>query len=74
MNLRFIEWNNSIYIVIGIGYDSKCDPPDVYHAIPLTTSIVKDVILNENLTIVPVSEAIEITDKNKINAIYILYR
>lgn len=74
MNIRLVEWHSAIYIVIGIGYESFSDPPDVYHAIPLTNSIMKDIILNRNVISIPLSEAIEITDKNRVNAILVLFR
>ncbi len=73
MKLRFVQWNNSIYIVLGIGYDALYDPADIYYCVPLNSTIVKDVIMSD-LVKIPMSQAIEITDQNKIKALYILYK
>ena len=73
MKYRVVEWQAEIYIVLGIGTDSQFDPPDCYYAVPLKYSIFRSIILNKDLVKIPFSEAIEITDENKIRAILILY-
>jgi hypothetical protein len=72
MKHRFIEWRGSIFIVVGLGY-TNCDPPDCYYAVPLTSSIVKSTLNSLQTIRIPFSEAKEITDRKRINAIWILY-
>jgi hypothetical protein len=59
--------------VIGIGQDTKFDPPDVYYCILLENSLIADVLRAIDTVIIPFSEAIEITDKNRVKAINILF-
>lgn len=75
MEYRFIEWNGELYIVVGIGYDTRIDPPDVFHAVPIQNnqSLFKTVIEYPGLVKIPFSEAVEITDKKRIFAIWTLF-
>lgn len=74
MDYTFIEWRGEIYIVLGIGYDTRIDPPDVFFGVPLQDkSILRSLINNPGVVKIPISEAIEITDENRINAIWILF-
>lgn len=73
MNFRLIEWHQSIYIVLGIGYNKRYDPPDVFYVTPLTNTLVRSILLNLELIEVPFSEAEEITDLARIQTIWILY-
>lgn len=74
MKLRFIEWRGAIYIVMGIGHNSEFDPPETYYTIPLSTPMIQKIITAENLVKIPMSEAIEITDKQRIKVLYILFK
>lgn len=73
MKLRLIKFRDVIYVVLGIGYESKFDPPETYYAVPLKESLYKDIILSTLVEKIPISQAIEITDKNKIKAILVLF-
>lgn len=73
MKIRLIKFQDIIYVVIGIGYESKFDPPETYYAVPLKESIYRDLILTNIVEKIPISQAIEITDKNKIKALLVLF-
>lgn len=73
MKIRLIKFHDTIFIVIGIGYEAKFDPPETYYAVPLESSIYKDLIYSNFITKIPVSQAIEITDINKIKALLVLF-
>lgn len=74
MEFRFIEWRNDIYIVLGIGYDSRQDPPDVFICVPLENqSIYRSVINPPGLVKIPIAEAMEITEEKRIRAIWALF-
>lgn len=74
MKLRFVEWHGAIYIVMGIGHHAEFDPPETYYTIPLDTPLVQKIITAESLVKIPMSEAIEITDKHRIKVLYILFK
>jgi len=73
VKIRLIKFRDVLYIVIGIGYESKFDPPETYYAVPLKESIYRDLILANIVEKIPVSQAIEITDKNKVKALLVLF-
>lgn len=73
MSFRLILWNDSYFIVTGIGYDLICDPPDVFYAVPLNGTLARSVLTNLHPIKIPFTEAVEITDKNEISSILILY-
>ena len=74
MGHKFIKWCNHYYIVTGIGVSHEYfDPPDVYYAVPLNGTVIKSLISCSTPYKIPFSEAIEITDKNEIKSILILY-
>jgi hypothetical protein len=73
MNIRFIEYDENIYIVLGIGYDDRYDPPDVFIAIPLKEAVYRSLITETNEIIIPIVEAVEITDKNRVLALWVLF-
>lgn len=73
VKLKFIEWQESVFIVIGVGHDTKFDPPEVYYCILLEKSLITDILLAKDTIVIPFSQAIEITDKNRIKAINILF-
>ena len=73
MKVRLVEWQEDIYLVLGIGYDQYSDPPDVYLAIPLKDTIIRSLLINPDLIKIPFSEALEITDEKKVKTILILF-
>lgn len=73
MKVRLVEWQEDIYLVLGIGYDQLADPPDVYLAIPLKDTIIRSLLINPDLIKIPFSEAVEITDEKKVKTIFILF-
>lgn len=73
MKIRLIKFRDVLYVVIGIGYESKFDPPETYYAVPLKESIYRELILANIVEKIPVSQAIEITDKNKVKALLVLF-
>lgn len=73
MKIRLIEFQGAIYLVVGIGYNSKFNPPETYYAVPLQESIYRDLILAHFVVKIPMAEAIEITDINKIKALLVLF-
>lgn len=75
MKIRFIEYQNDIYIVLGITYDSRFTYPDCFVVVPLdkhNPSIFKT-IFDSHTLLVPFIEAKEITDKNRIISLMVLY-
>lgn len=73
MKLRFLEWQDAIYIRIGIGYDTRYSPPDVFYAIPLDFPYTNYIITERDLTIIPMAEAIEIVDEIKLKVLSLLF-
>ena len=73
MDFRVIEWFGHFYVIISTGFDPFNDPPDVFYAVPLHKSLIRSVLLAPNLVKIPFCEAVEITDKRVITAIYVLY-
>lgn len=74
MDYRFVEWRGEIYIVLGIGYDTQIDPPDVFHCVPLEShSVIRSLLEFPGIVKIPFTEAIEITDKKRIYAIWVLF-
>lgn len=72
MNLKFIEYDSSLYIVIGYTYDSTKADPDCFVAIPLHKSIYRSMIVENSINI-PIVYAEEITDKKRLMTILVLY-
>jgi hypothetical protein len=72
MTYRLIEWHGEIYVVLGISYDTKYDPPDVFYAVPVQETLIRSIML-QTIRTIPFSEATEITDEARIRAIWILY-
>jgi hypothetical protein len=73
MKFKFIECYGNLFIVIGIGYNSKFDPPDVVYCVPLEINIKQALLTNIAYLEIPLAQVVEITDKKRINAIWILY-
>ena len=72
MKLKFIEYENSIFVVIGYTYDVTKDSPDCFVAIPLHKSIYTTMVIGNSLNI-PIAYANEITEKKKLLTIMVLY-
>lgn len=72
MELRFIEYNSQIFVVIGFSYITKYDPPECYVAIPVKGSIIKSTFQVETINI-PFTKATEITNPKTIKALLVLY-
>lgn len=75
MKFRFIEYKQDIYIVIGIGYDQFQECPEYFLCIPLTKQRLSlfGTVLLSSTTKIPIDQAIEITSKNKLLALLVLY-
>lgn len=75
MDFRFVEWRNELYIVLGIGYDTRIDPPDVFIAVPFTgeESLFRSILNAPSTVKIPFTEAIEITEEKRLRAIWILF-
>ncbi len=75
MKIRFIEYHNDIYVVIGITYDSRHNYPECFVATPLkdlNPSIFRSILQLYTLNI-PFVDAKEITDKNRLISLMVLY-
>ena len=74
MEFRFVEWRGELYIVLGIGYDSRIDPPAVFTAVPFDgQSLYRSVLNMPGIVKLPFTEAVEITDEKRLRAIWILF-
>ncbi len=75
MDYRFIEWRGELYIVLGIGYDTRIDPPDIFVAVPYNgkQSFFRTVFEAHGMVKIPFTEAIEITEEKRIRAILVLF-
>lgn len=76
MNLRFVEYENEIYIVLGITYDARYSSPECFTIIPLDKydkSVYKAVLIGKSSITVPTYKVKEITDKNRLIALMLLY-
>ena len=71
MKLRFIEHLGNIYIVVGMGHAFS----ELYfEALPIQDhNLVRSALNCQHTLIIPFSEAIEITDKNRLTALMVLY-
>jgi hypothetical protein len=72
MKYRLLEHEGEIYLVVGFGYDLTYDPPEVFHCVKLKDSLFKSLMVPYEI-VIPLSEAIEITDKKRMLAILALY-
>ena len=76
MKLRFIEFDEEIYVVVGHSYENHYDPPECFVAIPLSLcrnrSITRD-LLDKDSVVIPISYAQEITDKDRIMILMLLF-
>lgn len=76
MDLRFIEFMGEIYVVVGHTYEVRFDPPECFVAVPLSLhrsrTITRDVLDNDSIKI-PLCYAKEITDKQRIITLMLLY-
>lgn len=76
MHLRFIDFSGDIYVVVGHTFEKRYDPPECFVAIPLSLcknkSITRDLIERDSVTI-PIAYAEEITDKNRLITLILLF-
>lgn len=72
MKFRFITYLNEIYLVVGIGFDDAHQCQEYFEVIPLQPNLFKAVLYDSTLKI-PFSQAIEITDKNTLLNLLVLY-
>jgi len=75
MLLRFIEFQGDIYLVVGLTYEHRFDPPECYVAVHITkakSNITRALIENYSVKI-PLAYAMEITDKKRLRALMVLY-
>lgn len=75
MKIRFIEYKGDVYVVIGISYDSTNSCPEYFLSVPIDEfhpSITRSLLESSSIKI-PFVEAIEITSKNQILALMVLY-
>lgn len=74
MKFRFIEFEQETYLVVGITYDytikSECFV--AVHVKDINPSI-RSISLNAFTRNIPLLDAVEIVDKNKIAALMVLY-
>jgi hypothetical protein len=74
MKLTFIEYNRNIYIVVGIGYCSdNTNSPEFFEVVPLVDHNLIRSSFELSTLHIPFSEAIEITNKNRLLALMVLY-
>lgn len=76
MDLRFIEFRGDIYVVVGQTHVRHYDPPEAFVAIPLSLcrnrTITRDLIEHDSITI-PMAYAEEISDKQRVRTLMLLY-
>lgn len=76
MDLRFIEFMGDIYVVVGHTFERRFDPPEVFVAVPISLcrnrTITRDLIERDSVNI-PMAYAEEITDKDRIITLMLLY-
>lgn len=73
MSYRFIIYNGRVYIVTGYANVWLVDPPECYKAVPLQEALFLS-YLNPVEEIIPLKDAKEITDPNKIKWLAVLYK
>lgn len=69
---RLVQYADDIYLVVGQGFDGQYDPPEVFYCVKLKQSLLAS-SLSPYEIIIPYSQAIEITDKNRLSVIFLLY-
>lgn len=75
MKIRFINYKDDIYVVIGISYDYSNSCPEFFLSVPINEyhpSITRSLLESSSIKI-PFVEAIEITKKEQILALMVLY-
>lgn len=72
MEYRLLEYEGEIYLVVGFGYDLKYDPPEVFHCVKLRDSLFRSLMVPYEI-VIPLSEAVEITDEKRSLVILALY-
>lgn len=75
MKLRFIEYEHDIYVVVGFGYNQYNECPEYFVCVPLDRkhlNLFRAALQLHTLNI-PLDKAMEITSKNKLLALMVLY-
>lgn len=75
MRFRFIEYQNDIYVVVGITYDSKYLDDICFVSVPLdrnNKSLIGSMLSLHTFNI-PLAKAKEITDRNRLISLMVLY-
>lgn len=74
MKFRFVRYLKEIYLVVGIGYDNRFECPEHFVVVPLerNTSLFRTALDITTINI-PFSQAIEITNKNTLLSLMVLY-
>ena len=74
MKFRFIKYLKEFYVVVGIAYDTSQEYPDCYVVVPLdkTVNLFRAVLQKDTIN-VPFVLAEEVTDKNELITLLVLY-
>lgn len=76
MKLRFIQFQEEIFVVVGHTYNRNFNPPDCYIAVHVSLckgrTITRDLITNDSV-VIPCAYSDEIIDKNTITILNLLY-
>ena len=75
MKIRFLEYKKDLYISVGITYDSSLECPECFVAVrvdDIKPNIARS-MLDAHTVKIPFSQATEITNKNKLLALMVLY-
>lgn len=76
MKLRFVQFQEEVFVVVGMTYNKNFDPPECFTAIHVSLckgkSITRELITNESV-VIPVAYSEEITDKARLMTLMLLY-
>jgi hypothetical protein len=75
MKYRFIEYEKTLYLVLGMGYDRSLECPEYFVCAPLdkdSMSLFRTSLILHTVNI-SLDKATEITSKNKLLALRVLY-
>lgn len=74
MKFRFIKYLEDFYVVVGITHDILQEYPDCYVVVPLDKTVnLFRAILQKDTMNVPFVLAEEVTDKNELITLLVLY-
>lgn len=76
MKLRFIEFQEEVFVVVGQTYNMNFHPPECFVAVHVSLcrgkSITRELITNSSV-VIPVAYSKEITDKVRLMTLMLLY-